>query len=165
MYRTFLFLGLFFIAISCKQDNTNLGKEDSAVFEVNIEKWPKKVKLNSKATAILEAWPEFNALENSFDALYTIENNEDLSLALDNIVEKQKLMTSSVYPDDFDNAQIKSRQKVFLTFLLKVKGTIEYDLDSQKPLLEIIHAHNALLNQFNIIMNRLDINILLDEEE
>jgi len=42
---------------------------------------------------------------------------------------------------------------------------MEYDLEVQEPFIEMMNAHNDLLNQFNIITNRLDINTLLDEEE
>lgn len=165
MQKTFIFGVLVLLFFSCKQNKTNVDQTDTSAFDITTEKWPKKANVNSKATNLLKNWPEYNALETSFDALYTVENIEDLSLVLEDLIEKQKLLAASTYPVDFDEPQIKSRQKVFHTFLLKVKGNIEYQLDVEEPVLAMINAHNALLSQFNVIMNRIDINTLLDEEE
>jgi len=165
MQKIFILGLVLLLFIGCKENKTTLTQTSASVFETSAEKWPKKAIVNSKATNILKTWLEFTALETSFDALYTVENKEDLELVLEDLIEKQKLLMASNYPTDFDEAQIKGRQKVFQTFLLKVKGSMEYDLDIQEPVLDMIEAHNAMLRQFNVIMNRMDINILLDEEE
>lgn len=165
MHKTFIFGLLLLLLFSCKQNKANVDQTDTSAFDITTEKWPKKANVNAKATNLLKNWPEYNALETSFDALYTVENREDLSLVLEDLIEKQKLLAGSTYPVDFNESQIKSRQKVFHTFLLKVKGNMEYQLDVDEPVLAMINAHNALLNQFNVIMNRLDINTLLDEEK
>lgn len=165
MYKKIIFGVLLVLFFSCKENANTIEQANSTAFNITTDKWPKKVVVNSKATNILKDWPEFNALETSIEAFYTIENKEDLNLVLDDVVEKQKLLAASKYPNDFNVAQIKSRQKVFHTFLLKIKGNIEYDVEVQEPFLDMMNAHNDLLNQFNIITNRLDINTLLDEEE
>lgn len=165
MQKTFIFGLLLILFFSCKQNKANITQTDNSRFDITTEKWPKKGIANAKATYLLKNWPEYNALETSFDALYTAQNIEDLSLVLEDLIEKQKLLAKSTYPDDFNTPQIKSRQKVLHTFLLKAKGHIAYQLDIEVPVLEMINAHNALLNQFNVTMNRLDINTLLDEEK
>lgn len=165
MQKKFIFGVLLLLFFSCKQNKTNVDQTDTSAFDITTEKWTKKVNVNVKAANLLKNWPEYNALETSFDALYTVENREDLSLVLEDLIEKQKLLAESTYPADFNGPQIKSRQKVFHTFLLKVKGNMEYQLAVEEPVLEMIDAHNDLLSQFNVIMNRLDINTLLDEEE
>ena len=164
MQKIFIFGVLLLLFFSCKQNKANIDQTDSSTFDITTENWPKKTTVNVKATNLLKNWPEYNALETSFDVLYTVQNIEDLSLVLEDLIEKQKLLARSTYPVDFNKPQIKSRQKVFHTFLLRIKGNIEYQLDVEAPILEMINAHNALLNQFNVIMNRLDINTLLEEE-
>ncbi len=136
-----------------------------------LPQWPYRLKLgqkksavNAKAALILSDWSEYNALDTSFDALYTVENREDLILIVEDLIEKQKLLEASKYPEMFDKPRIKSRLKVFKTFFLKIKGNLEYRLDTEEPVLETINAYNALRNQFNVTVNNtLDTKLILDE--
>ena len=148
---------------SCRDDK---GKtlEDTTAYDISTDKWPEKSKVNAKVAAILKGWPEYVDLDKTFDGLYTVENTEDLSLIVEDLIEKQKLLAESGYPESFDKAQIKSRQKVFHTFVLKTKGDLEYRVDPQHSVKEMIDANNAWRNQFEIITNNtLDIKKLLEE--
>lgn len=162
--RKIVFYGLVFtLLVSCKE-NVTVATEDTSAFDVSTEDWPKKIKVGAKAISILESWPEYGDLDNIFDGLYTVENTEDLSLVIEDLIEKQKLLAESSYPESFDKPQIKSRQKVFHTFVLKTKGDLEYRLDPQESVLEMINAYNAWHNQFEIITkNTLDFKKLLEE--
>jgi len=165
MNKSFVIGIILILFSSCKGDKTKDGGADDTAFEIATEKWPKKSKVNTKASMVLKNWPAFNALETSFDVLYTVTYTEDLSLVLEDLIEKQKLLADSEYPEEFDKPQIRSRQKVFQTFILKTTSDLEYRIDVQQSVLEMINAHNALLNQFNVIVNNtLDIKTLLDEE-
>lgn len=163
--RKKLFFGiLLLLTFSCKKNKANSIQNDNSVYTITTKKWPNKASVNVKAAHLLKNWPEYNALDNSLNALYTVENIEDLSLVLEDLIEKHKLLAKSTYPTDFDKPQIKSRQKVFLTFLLRAKGAIEYEQNVEASAIAIINAHNDLLNQFNVIMNGLDINTLINEK-
>ncbi len=165
MNKTFVIGIILILFSSCKSDKTNDVAQDDKAFEIAAEKWPKKTSINSKASMALKNWTEFNAIETSFDALYAVEYTEDLSLVLEDLIEKQKLLADSEYPEEFDKPQIRSRQRVFQTFVLKTRSDLEYRIDVQQSVLEMINAHNALLNQFNVIANNtLDIKTLLDED-
>ena len=165
MGKTFIVTVFLVLLISCQGDKNSAVVNDTSTFEISIEKWPKKSSLTAKTKEILKDWPEFNALETSFDAIYTINNTEDLSLVLEDLIEKQKLLQESDYPEAFNKAQIKSRQKVFHTFILKTKGDLIYRVDMQISVLQMIEAHNTMLNQMNVITgNVLDLKTLLDEE-
>ena len=162
--RKVLFFGAcVLLFISCRQDKAKATSED-ATFEISTKKWPKKSTIDSKAMLILKDWSEFDAVETSFDALYNVENREDLKLVIEDLIEKQKLLEASEYPEIFDKPQIKSRQKVFKTYFLRVKGNLEYRLDPQEPVLEMINAYNAVRNQFNVSLNNtLDTKLILGE--
>ena len=159
-----LFYGLVFMLLfSCKQDKSEV-TEDTNAFDISTENWPQKSKVNSKANMILIAWSEFGDLDTTFDGLYTVENIEDLSLIIEDLIETQKYLAESDYPESFDKPQIRSRQKVFQTFILKTKGDLEYRVDPQESVKEMIDAYNALRHQFEIITNNtLDIKKLLEE--
>ncbi len=155
---------LVFLVLGCNQNKDGDQIDDTSTFLITTEKWPKKSSVSPKAQLVLNEWPEYKALDTSFDALYTVENREDLILIVEDLIEKQKLLEASEHPVLFDKPQIKSRLKVFKTFFLKIKGNLEYRLDTEEPVLETIEAYNALRNQFNVVVNNtLDTKLILDE--
>ena len=164
MGKLFFFGIAFLMFISCKQEKDASLEQDVSGVGFNGNKLAPKVNLNPKTTAILKNWPEFNALEASFNALYKAKNKEDLSLVIEDLIEKQKLLEASTYPEIFNKPQIKSRQKVFKTYILKVKASLEYGTAIGKPVEEMVSAFNAYRNQFNVIVNStLDTKLILDE--
>jgi len=166
MTKTLVFGFFFLLLLACKGDKNQDGIEDTSSFEIFTEDWPKKTTPNGKTSEIIKDWEEFNALQIGLDAIYNVANTEDLSLVLEDLIEKQKALEESKYPEPFDKPQIKSRQKVFHTFILKTKGDLVYRIDSKNSVLEMIEAHNAMLVQMNLITNNtLDLNTLLEEEK
>lgn len=86
-------------------------------------------------------------------------------MTIENIIEEQKLLEASEYPVEFDKPQIKSRQKVFKTYVLRVKGDLIYRLDPEKSVIEMINAYNTQRKQFNIVINSaLDTKLILEVE-
>lgn len=156
---------IFLLIVSCRQgENKNLNAAESEL-EFNNEDLPKRVNLNPRSNNIVQDWAEYNAFDTSFDAIYNATNNEDLILAIEDLIEKQKLWEDSTYPEGFDKPQIKSRQKVLKTYILKVKTALEFRTDISAATVDMIEAYNALRFQFDVIMNStLDPKLLLDEE-
>ena len=161
-----LFFGVLMVLFfACKEKEPGATDEVITTSDIQSEGWPKKTVINAKAMAILTNWTEFKVLESSFEGLYKVENREDLALVIEELIEVYKLLEESTYPETFDIPQIKSRQKVFKTFFLKVKGNLEYRLDAEEPILEMIEAYNAFRNQFNVtINNNLDTQLILDDK-
>jgi len=158
-------IGLTFLLLfSCGDNQSTEQSIKTDELEFDVQKLPKKSTLNSGARAILETWAEFNDLDIAFDGLYSIENNEELILLIDEFIEKQNALAVSNYPETFDKPQIKSRQKVFKTYILKVKATLEYRKDPLEPTIEMVNAFNGLRNQFNVMVNyNLDTKMILNE--
>ncbi|WP_238934483.1 hypothetical protein [Aurantibacter crassamenti] len=166
MQKTPILLLVFLIAFSCKKDNKKQVAGNAEAINFNVEEWPKKAVANAEAAKILAKWPEYVALETSFESIYTSENSEDLSLIIEDLIEKQKAMAESTYPVEFDRPHIKSRQIALKTYILKTKGNLEYRLDLQEPVIEMIAAFNALRNQFNVILNsKIDIDLLQEKKK
>jgi len=158
---TFLFLALWLIAC---QDQTAETAQPQAQELFQLEKLPQRSTVNAKGAAILRDWNEFNDFNTSFDALYSVANTEELSLVLEDLIEKQKQLEGSPYPAVFDVPQVRSRQRVLKTFLLKTKAAVEYRIDATDAATEMVEAYNALRNQFNTIVNNtLDTNLIIDE--
>ncbi len=156
---------LLLMVVSCKERTKELVEEDTSGYGLSTDNWPKKLGVDPKANAILMEWPEYMAMDLSFDAVYNAANREDLRLTIENIIEEQKLLEDSVYPEEFNKPQIKSRQKVFKTYVLKVKGDLFYHLEPDSSVLEMINAYNTLRGQFNTIVNNtFDADLILDQE-
>lgn len=165
--RVFLaFFLLVFIVSSCGETKKKViadQEEEGVTF--NAKKLPNKVELDPKAIEILEQWSAYQEYNQSIDALYKIRNNEELALALDQIIEKQKQLKKSKYPEIFDKPHIKSRQKVIMNFTLKAKAALEYRTDPLLPVTEMIEAYNAYRNQFTVLVNNtLDTKHILEND-
>lgn len=165
MRKLLCILVVFTAIMGCKE--TTDKNQDSAYQELifDYQKMPKKAGLNAEAAETVEKWPEFRAFDGSFDVLYRAKNNEDLILAIDDLIDKENLLVKSQYPKEFDELQIKSRQRVVRTYLLKVKSHILNNSETTKPTIEMITAYNALRTQLNVIVNsQLDKKLILDEQ-
>ena len=156
---------VIFLSVSCKETVKEETDQDASRYEITTDTWPKKIAVDPKVNAILKEWPEYMAMDISFDAIYNAVNREDLSLTIENIIEEQKLLEDSSYPNEFDIPQIKSRQKVFKTYVLKVKGDLIYYLDPEPSVHQMIIAYNLLRKKFNGVVNQtLDAKLILEEE-
>ena len=164
MRKISVFILLSLLIFSCKQKQDTGLLDDNTAIEFKSDELPVRKKVNAKSGAILRGWVEYNAFESSFDAIYNASNREDLILTIDDLIEKHKKWYSSTYPEPFDKAQIKSRQKVLRTYLLKLKSSLEYRTDFQAATKEMIDSYNALRNQFDVMVNStLDPKLLSDE--
>ena len=164
MRYLYLFGLIICILTSCNQRPKSEEISGSTDVEFRAEDLPKRVKINAKSAAIVNEWAEYTAFDDSFNAIYSATNNEDLILVIDDLLEKQKIWEKSVYPEEFDRAQIRSRQNVMKTYLLKVKSALLTRSEFTEATVEMIKAYNALRGQFDVTMNSyLDPNLLEDE--
>ncbi|GGW49768.1 hypothetical protein [Arenibacter certesii] len=155
---------VFLFALSCKQGQKNETFVEKQEVFFSVDSLPRPIAVNAKAAEILKDWQAFGDMEITFESLYRVANREDLSLVIEDLIEKQKQLEVSDYPDMFNKPQIKSRQKVFQTFILKTKGNLEYRVDTKKSTEEMIRAYNAYRNQFNVLVNsELDTTLIFNE--
>ena len=165
MRSVFILGALFLTFFSCNTKEKEVSSAQNQIVKIETKKWPKKTIITGEAATILGSWPEFNAFDSSFDPLYKIEGKEDLVLVIEDLIEKQKLLAKSTYPEEFNVPQIKGRQKIVLTYLLKIKGDLEYQLDSEKSIIEFVTAYNAMRKQFTVLLNnQLNNKLILNEE-
>ncbi len=164
MRKLFFLITLAIVFTGCRQQQTAEVVADYSSLDFSTSELPKRSNINAKARAILKDWPEFKAFESGFDAFYKVTNNEELILAIEDLVEQQNILAGSEYPETFNMSQIKSRQKVLKTYILKVKAASEYRIATKEAALEMIAAYNAFRNQFNVIVNnRLDTELIFDD--
>lgn len=159
----FFFSVLFFMG--CKEQKPFIDEEVTAPQTFSIQDFPEIIDIHQEAKSILESWPEYMAMENSFGVLKRATNTEDLKLAIDDLMEKEKELAKANYPTDFDKLQIKSRQQLFRTFLFKVKANLTDNREVNEGMEQLIGAYNNFRNQFNILSSTtLDPKLILGEE-
>ena len=162
-YSVWLWVCVTFFA--CRNQNEGEVATDEAPESFSFQNLPQDATLDEEVTTLVADWQEFKAMESSYAILKRATNTEDLMLAIDDLIEKEKALAEASYPEQFDKLQIKSRQQVFRTFLYKVKGNLNDRRDVNKSMEEMMLAYNAYKNQFdNITNNTLDPKLILNEE-
>ncbi len=156
---------IFLVFFGCKKNEGSAQETQSAELVFEYQKMPSKLAINPEATKIVEKWKDFMVFAASIDVLYKATNNEDLSLAIDDLIEKEKQLAEGTYPELFDVFQIKSRQRVLKTYIYKVKASVLENQETTQPTIEMLEAYNAMRKQFNVIVNsQLDKELILDEK-
>ncbi len=122
--RIILVLGL--LLMGCKGESDSRESTGISVIEIDATQLPQRSNINSRASEILKDWPAFQEMETSFDALYRVENNEDLILVLEEMVKRQNDLEDSKYPEVFDIPQVKLLLMFFITKDLKNMEPWEY---------------------------------------
>ncbi len=155
---------LAILFLSCQRQQTAQSSQTGAAEKFNLDSVPKSAPVNDKTSAILDEWQEYNTLAASVETIYLAENEEDLILIIEAIIENQKQLEESEYPETFDTSPIKSRQRVLKTYILKVKAALENRTELTVPVTEMIGAYNAMRMQFNVIVNNnLDSLLILNQ--
>ncbi len=151
--------------ISCKEEAAKEVEVEEVPGSFSIQDYSKLQELAPDATEIVSSWPEFMAMENSMDVLKRASNTEDLKLAIEDLIEKEKALAESSYPKTFDILQIRSRQQLLRTFLYKVKGNLMDSREINESMEELITAYNAFKKQLNSISEKsLDVQLILNED-
>lgn len=165
MRRLWVFLLVLLLpAVACKQDQN--GPADAPEQEVIADTLPlpRAVAISAGARSEMPDWSEFNALEKRMDAIYQVEGPEDMTLLLDDLLELCGQLEGSEFPETFDQASVRSRIKVFKTFLMKTRGALDYRQDYRPALRQSLEAYNALREQLDrIVTSIIDPSIFKDE--
>jgi hypothetical protein len=141
------------LCLGCKNIQKDVQGLQDPGWQVTPASLPKLVPLNAKVKQEILTWKEYQVFETSFQRIYETEFREDFVLAIEDLIEKQKELEASQYPKKFDVPQVKGRQKVLKTYILKTKGNLEYRQELEPSIKEMIVAFNALRRQFNTLVN------------
>ena len=126
---------------------------------------PKVTTLNTNASAIAKQWTAYQNYISSFDVMFNASTNEDLVLAIDNLLVAQDSLAKKDFPPDFNLTNVKSRLKVSKNFILKIKGDLENRKDASASIKQLIVAHNAMQNQLNLVVsNPVNLDSIFNEE-
>ncbi len=149
-----VFFVLSMVFLGCRE------KEDNAALEVapqnvlfTFQGMPKLVPLRGKAKEIASNWKPYLEYKQSLDLMFNATTNEDLKLAIDDLLENEAMIREESFPEAYDHMKIKSRLKVERTFLLKIKAGLENNKDVVEGMKQLLQSHNALQRQLNLMVN------------
>lgn len=152
------------IILSCGKTIEKADKETVRKKLYTFQGTPNLVKIKGDAREITLNWKEFTQFERAFDVMFQSSSNEDLELAINDLLDQEKIVRKSEYPTAFNSMKIKSRQKVLRTFLLKVKAGLIYNREVTEYLKQMLVSYNALRSQMNsIVNNELDTELILNQ--
>ncbi len=164
MAKLYLLVLCLALCCQCRQARDTGQEGTTQEARLQLSGLPKKIPLTPGARELVSDWPEYLELENSLDELSRVETREDLRLLLDELLEKEKALAASDYPDLFDAPQVKGREKVFKTYLLKAKAQLEYRQNPMAATGEMMTAYNVLCDELNtMVRGTLDRKLLSDE--
>lgn len=165
MWRITVFLLVLLLwAAGCKQDPVGPAEAPQQEVSADTLPLPRPVSISPGARSEMPDWAEFNALEKRMEAVYTAEGPEDMTLLLEDLMELCGQLEGSEFPETYDQSSVRSRIKVFKTFLMKTRAALDYRLDYRPALRQSLEAYNALREQLDrIVTSTIDPSIFEDE--
>ncbi len=161
---TVFLLALLLPAAGCKQDQGGLAEAPQEVVSEDTLPLPRPIVISAGARSEMPDWAEFNALEKRMDAIYAAEGPEDMTLLLEDLMELCGQLEASDFPETYDHSSVRSRIKVFRTFLMKTRAALEYRRDYRPALRQSLEAYNALREQLDrIVTSTIDPSIFENE--
>jgi hypothetical protein len=127
---------------------------------------PQTIALSAEAQTSAEGWAAFTDLQKRMESIYRTRGTEDLELLLEELVQACKELESSEFPEPFNKPSVRSREKVFRTFLQKAQADLHYRVDEGESLNQAMQAYNALREQLNrVAIGDLDPTIFEHEKD
>ncbi|WP_461534387.1 hypothetical protein [Sinomicrobium sp.] len=112
------------LLLGCKGDKDKNSEATEAELDSEIPeekvKLPEFWQFDQAEQEELASWEEYAAFSTAIKD-YAAEKEGDLMMQMDNILEKKKQLSDSVFPAKFDHPSIKSRLSVVHTFLLQTR--------------------------------------------
>jgi hypothetical protein len=157
--RFFVLILALILCFSCRQTESEIPVEETVVSDdvetnADVPSLPKLIKLNRDAKEAVASWGPFNGVFSKMSTLNEVYAKETLELKLEELETACKDMESAPFPELFDQASVRSRAKVFRTFIQKSRADLYYRNDFYPSLRQVIRAYNAFLKQINLIVQQ-----------
>lgn len=161
------YLGLiccFMWLVSCGSKQEKAVADTTLGANLDYATIPSFTPLTAEVDSVLVNWPSFKAFDGRVAAVRLVVSIPDLTLLVNELLEKEQTILKEGYPKDFNLPAIKSRQRLVKTYLLKIQAAIELGQNPEPAVLEFVQSFNDLKAQMNLIKApKIDINSLTDE--
>ncbi len=153
MYLSHMKKSVFFLALlgvfSCGEKQMEKQEATGVNVSLDYSDLPDFRPLSFKADSIVKGWPAFDALDQRMAALKLVVSLPDLKMLISELIEKEGAILKDGYPNDFNTPEVKSRQRLLRTYLLKTQALIDQSQDPKAATIETIEAFNGLKDQLN----------------
>ena len=148
-----LVFAAFLVISSCKKpvrEEVVTGVvKDSILNYTNI---PPLQELQPNALQLVSSWESYQEWERSFGFMERAITREELLLAVEDLLEKQKDLDEKSAPKAFEVLPIQARQKVMKTHLLELKAALQDETQTDSSMVALYKARNSWRNQMNVLL-------------
>ncbi|WP_146746614.1 hypothetical protein [Sinomicrobium soli] len=157
MSKYFLLTGFVLVLAGCRgdKDKNNTAEQEKAAEtteQAEEVKVPEFWQFGETEQEELAAWEQYTAFSTAIKD-YAAEEEGDLLMQIDNILEKEKELSDSGFPQKFNHPSVKSRLSVVNTFLLQTR------LEAPEPVTDAFR----LRQKFRILVAFYNLERQLDE--
>ncbi len=154
MTRQFFWVFAAFIVVSCKEEkkeSKDAGQDEKTELHIKL---PELTEFHGQKSEEINEWAPYVELKKAISE-FKEEKGGDVVLQLDNLLEKEKELSTSDFPAKFDNPSVRSRLAVVKTYLLQTRLEAPDPVPEEylmKQKLKILVAFNDFDRQLNVMM-------------
>ena len=144
------FLGLVLLSCNPKKQEAPILVETSK--EIQLDSLPEISILNS--SVLFRNWPTLQLFSQTYEALYKVNNSEDLLLAVENAMKSIENLENQRKPEEVGSPGYLSRLDLLKTELFRLKEKLSEGQFDASILEDTFNAYKGLMNYISLQWER-----------
>ena len=144
------FLGLALLSCNPKKQEASIPVETSK--EIHLDALPKISVSNS--SELYRNWPTLQLFSQTYEALYKVNNSEDLLLATENALKSIENLENQKKPEEIGSPGYLSRLDLLKTELFRLKEKLSEGQFDSSILEDTFNAYKGLMNYISLQWER-----------
>ena len=144
------FLGLALLSCNPKKQEVPIRIETSR--EIHLDSFPEISNLNS--IELYRNWPTLQLFSQTYEALYRVNNSEDLLLATENALKSIENLENQQKPEEIGSQGYLSRLDLLKTELFRLKEKLSEGQFDSSILEDTFNAYKGLMNYISLQWER-----------
>ena len=144
------FLGLVLLSCNPKKQEAPILVETSK--EIQLDSLPEISILNS--SVLFRNWPTLQLFSQTYEALYKVNNSEDLLLAVENAMKSIENLENQQKPEEVGSPGYLSRLDLLKTELFRLKEKLSEGQFDASILEDTFNAYKGLMNYISLQWER-----------
>ena len=147
---TAFFLGLLLLSCNSKKQEAPILVETSK--EIHLDSLPEISISNSNE--LYRNWPTLQLFSQTYETLYTVNNSEDLLLAVENALKSIENLENQQKPEQIGSPGYLSRLDLLKTELFRLKEKLSEGQFDSSILEATLNAYKGLMNYISLQWER-----------
>ena len=144
------FLGLALLSCNPKKQEASIPVETSK--EIHLDALPKISVSNS--SELYGNWPTLQLFSQTYEALYKVNNSEDLLLATENALKSIENLENQQKPEEIGSSGYLSRLDLLKTELFRLKEKLSEGQFDSSTLEDTFNAYKGLMSYISLQWER-----------